>query len=115
MPLMVMFPAFAMPPNMLGPVSLAPLPASPAPAPTDTKVKKEAADPASGTTAGRTPPGAGLPAALVALLRNDDSPFCANEVYSVPPSQPLAAIAEDTPAPEWYAITRGRFVGVVDQ
>ncbi|KAK7046801.1 hypothetical protein R3P38DRAFT_2765559 [Favolaschia claudopus] len=59
-------------------------------------------------------PGAGLPAALVALLR-DAAPFRANEVYSTIPSDPLLAIEEETPAPEWYAIMRGRFVGVVDQ
>ncbi|KAJ6542991.1 hypothetical protein B0H19DRAFT_1077014 [Mycena capillaripes] len=60
-------------------------------------------------------PSAGLPAPLVALLRAEDGPFLANEVFSVTPTQPLEAIKEPVPAPEWYAITRGRFVGVVDQ
>ncbi|KAJ7186915.1 hypothetical protein C8R46DRAFT_1206908 [Mycena filopes] len=60
-------------------------------------------------------PGAGLPAALVALLRDGDGPFLANEVFSVAPSQSLEAVEEEIPADEWYAITRGRFVGVVDQ
>ncbi|KAJ7084880.1 hypothetical protein B0H15DRAFT_951365 [Mycena belliarum] len=64
--------------------------------------------------AARTPAGAGLPAPLVALLRTE-GPYLANEVYSVTPPQPLQAIAEPVPCPEWYAITRGRFVGVVDQ
>ncbi|KAJ6488308.1 hypothetical protein C8R47DRAFT_1216112 [Mycena vitilis] len=60
-------------------------------------------------------PGAGLPAPLVALLRDEAGPFLANEVFSVTPTEPLAAVEEEVPAPEWYAITRGRFVGVVDQ
>ncbi|KAK7033888.1 hypothetical protein R3P38DRAFT_2773193 [Favolaschia claudopus] len=61
-------------------------------------------------------PGAGLPAGLVKLLRSgDEGPFTANEVFSSPPTQPLAAVEEDFPSTEWYAITRGRFVGVVDQ
>ncbi|KAJ7829916.1 hypothetical protein B0H13DRAFT_1916205 [Mycena leptocephala] len=105
MPFMVLVPGFQMPSTMV----TAPMPA-PAP-PADTKVKKDADPPA----AARTPPGAGLPAPLVALLRGEDGPFLANEVFSIAPSQPLAAVPEDTPAPEWYAITRGRFVGVVDQ
>ncbi|KAK6992992.1 hypothetical protein R3P38DRAFT_3224404 [Favolaschia claudopus] len=54
-------------------------------------------------------PGAGLPAGLVKLLRSgDEGPFTANEVFSSPPTQPLAAVEEDFPATEWYAITRGR-------
>ncbi|KAJ7709326.1 hypothetical protein B0H16DRAFT_1745866 [Mycena metata] len=75
--------------------------------------KMDAAAPAAAAT--RTPGGAGLPAALVSLLRGADGPFLANEVFSVPPSQPLDPIEEEVPAPKWYAITRGRFVGVVDQ
>ncbi|KAJ7799668.1 hypothetical protein B0H13DRAFT_1933002 [Mycena leptocephala] len=60
-------------------------------------------------------PGAGLPARLVALLRDEKGPFFANQVFSATPAQPLEAIEEDVPAPEWYAITQGRFVGVVSQ
>jgi hypothetical protein len=60
-------------------------------------------------------PGAGLPARLVALLCDENGPFLANEVFSATPSQPLEPIEEAVPAPEWYAITRGRFVGVVNQ
>ncbi|KAJ7020705.1 hypothetical protein C8F04DRAFT_1274621 [Mycena alexandri] len=48
-------------------------------------------------------------------MRDEEGPFLANEVFSVAPSQPLAPIVEAIPAAEWYAITRGRFVGVVDQ
>ncbi|KAJ7078636.1 hypothetical protein C8R43DRAFT_1143375 [Mycena crocata] len=84
-------------------------PAAPAPAkaPNTTPTDPSAAPP-------RTPPGAGLPAALVALLRTE-GPYLANEVFSTPPTQPLAAVDEPIPAPEWYCITRGRFVGVVNQ
>ncbi|KAJ7938257.1 hypothetical protein B0H13DRAFT_2301822 [Mycena leptocephala] len=60
-------------------------------------------------------PRAGLPTALVALLRDENGPFFANEVFSATPSQALEPIEEAVPAPEWYAITRGRFVGVVNQ
>lgn len=80
-----------------------------APTPKD----KEAVTPPA--PAARVPPGAGLPAPLLALMRSEDGPFTANEVFSVPPAQPLAPVDEEVPAPEWYAITRGRFVGVVDQ
>ncbi|KAJ7106124.1 hypothetical protein C8R43DRAFT_1140612 [Mycena crocata] len=59
-------------------------------------------------------PGAGLPARLQALLRTD-GPFLANEVFSIVPAQELDAVDEEEPAPEWCAITWGRFVGVVDQ
>ncbi|KAJ6487671.1 hypothetical protein C8R45DRAFT_1097567 [Mycena sanguinolenta] len=62
-----------------------------------------------------SPAGAGLPAPLIAPLRGADGPFLANEVFGVPPSEPLAAVEETVAAPEWYAITHGRFVGVVDQ
>jgi hypothetical protein len=105
MPFMVLVPGF----QMSSTVVIAPMPAPASPA--DTKVKKDADPPA----AAHTPPGVGLPAPLVALLRGEDGPFLANEVFSIAPSQPLAAVPEDTPAPKWYAITRGRFVGVVDQ
>ncbi|KAJ7086891.1 hypothetical protein B0H15DRAFT_950398 [Mycena belliarum] len=66
------------------------------------------------TTPTRTPAGAGLPAPLIALLRSE-GPWSANEVYSVTPTEPLTPVEEEVPAPEWYAITHGRFVGVVDQ
>ncbi|KAJ7036486.1 hypothetical protein C8F04DRAFT_1258051 [Mycena alexandri] len=65
--------------------------------------------------AARTPSGAGLPAPLLALMRTEDGPFLANEVFSVPPTQALEPIDEVVPAAEWYAITRGRFIGVVNQ
>ncbi|KAJ7278656.1 hypothetical protein C8J57DRAFT_1502501 [Mycena rebaudengoi] len=58
--------------------------------------------------------GQGLPTLLLPLLRTGP-PYEANTVYRVVPMGPLAAILEPHPAPEWYAITRGRFVGVVDQ
>jgi hypothetical protein len=83
------------------------VPPDPAPAP--------ARAPAAPATPAVAKPGAGLPARLVALLRDEDGPFFANEVFSVPPTQPLQPVEEAVPAPEWYAITRGRFVGVVNQ
>ncbi|KAJ7107314.1 hypothetical protein C8R43DRAFT_963140 [Mycena crocata] len=33
----------------------------------------------------------------------------------VPPTGPLSPVEDITPAPEWYMIACGRFVGVVDQ
>ncbi|KAJ6629903.1 hypothetical protein B0H10DRAFT_2208473 [Mycena sp. CBHHK59/15] len=59
--------------------------------------------------------GAGLPPALLALLRDADGPFFANQVFKAAPAEALAPVEEDVPAPEWYVIFRGRFVGVVDQ
>ncbi|KAJ7138678.1 hypothetical protein C8R43DRAFT_955165 [Mycena crocata] len=59
-------------------------------------------------------PGASLPAPLLALLCSE-GPFLANEVYSVAPAAPLEAVEEEETAPEWYALTRGWFVGVIDQ
>jgi hypothetical protein len=110
MPFMVLVPTFQMSSTMVMPISMA-TPVPPADTkvapPADAKVRKEADPPA----AARTPLGAGLPAALVALLRGEDGPFLTNEVFSIAPSQPLTAVPEDTPAPEWYAITRGRFIG----
>lgn len=79
--------------------------AAPAPAPTAAPATLTIVPPASGT---------GLPALLVPLLRTG-VPFEANMVYRVPPTAPLAAVVKATPAPEWYAITRDHFVGVVDQ
>jgi hypothetical protein len=49
------------------------------------------------------------------MLRGADGPFLTNEVFSAAPTEPLAPIEEAVPTPEWYAITRGHFVGVVDQ
>ncbi|KAJ7774631.1 hypothetical protein DFH07DRAFT_952343 [Mycena maculata] len=98
-------------------------PATPAPAAVVTPAPPTAAPPAPSDTAStpattapalRTPAGTGLPAPLVALLRTA-GPYRANEVYSVVPEEPLGPIDEELAAPEWYAITRGRFVGVVDQ
>ncbi|KAJ7226778.1 hypothetical protein GGX14DRAFT_417350, partial [Mycena pura] len=72
------------------------------------------AAPTAPATVPRVAPGAGLPAPLQALLRTE-GPFLANEVFSVTPTEPLGPIDEPVPAPEWYAITCGRFVGVVNQ
>ncbi|KAJ6503173.1 hypothetical protein C8R47DRAFT_1067282 [Mycena vitilis] len=99
------------------PPSFAP---SVAPVPESASAKSSApAPPAAAPTAPPAPaprnPGAGLPGPLVALLRDESGPFLANEVFSVTPPEPLTAIEEAVAAPEWYAITRGRFVGVVDQ
>ncbi|KAJ7034648.1 hypothetical protein C8F04DRAFT_1182927 [Mycena alexandri] len=93
------FPPFAMPAAALPAVKEAP---------------KEKETPTPSTPAPKIF-GAGLPAPLLTLMRTEEGPFLANEVFSVAPSQPLAAIEEAVPAAEWYAITRGRFVGVVDQ
>lgn len=83
--------------------------------PAHSKEPKEPAPPKEKEPAARTPSGAGLPAPLLALMRTEDGPFLANEVFSVPPTQALEPIDEVVPAAEWYAITRGRFVGVVNQ
>ncbi|KAJ7180033.1 hypothetical protein C8R43DRAFT_941763 [Mycena crocata] len=102
-------------PVIILPISMV-LPGVAAAAPTpDPKVKQEAkADKVPVPPRPVPPPGAGLPRALQALLRTE-GPYAANEVYSVVPLAPLEAIEEDSPAPEWYAIIRGRFVGVVDE
>ncbi|KAJ7749879.1 hypothetical protein B0H16DRAFT_1460909 [Mycena metata] len=107
--ILVPFAGFAMPSLPVAPVA-APPAVKEAVAPKEKDKDKEAA----------TAPvprvfGAGLPAPLLALMRDEEGPFLANEVFSVPPSQPLAPVEEAVPTPEWYAITRGRFVGVVDQ
>ncbi|KAK7033756.1 hypothetical protein R3P38DRAFT_3185518 [Favolaschia claudopus] len=87
--------------------------AAPAPAPKAPKEHKESAPPAPKEK--ETPrPGAGLPDALIQHLRTE-GPYTANEIFITVPTQPLDAVPEATPAPEWYVITRGRFVGVVDQ
>ncbi|KAJ7719394.1 hypothetical protein B0H16DRAFT_1474975 [Mycena metata] len=88
-------------PGQHGPQTPA-VPAAPAPAP-----------------AGVPPPAplaliGGLPAGLHVLLRYG-GPWSANAIYKVVPTAPLSPVEEITPAPEWYAITRGRFVGVIDQ
>ncbi|KAJ7062985.1 hypothetical protein B0H15DRAFT_958741 [Mycena belliarum] len=85
-------------------------PAHLAPSPAPSPVATGPAAPAA-----RTPPGAGLPPQLLAMLRGEEGPFLANEVFKVVPSTALKPVDEPTPAPEWYAITKGRFVGVVDQ
>ncbi|KAJ7164855.1 hypothetical protein C8R43DRAFT_1122734 [Mycena crocata] len=56
----------------------------------------------------------GIPPGLAALLRST-GPWTANVLYSVPPTGPLNPVDEIVPAPEWYCVTRGRFVGVFDQ
>ncbi|KAJ7884950.1 hypothetical protein B0H13DRAFT_2343383 [Mycena leptocephala] len=103
---------FALPAIQVGPAAVAAAPPAPAPA----KAPDGPEGPANTTTATvRVPAGAGLPAPLLAMLRSDDGPFLANEVFMVTPTEPLAPIEEAVPVPEWYAVTRGRFVGVVDQ
>ncbi|KAJ7122480.1 hypothetical protein C8R46DRAFT_1050554 [Mycena filopes] len=93
------------------PAALAPPPAPPAPAP-----KEKPTPPDVKPVVDAKPViGAGLPPALVSLLRGADGPFLANEVFHAAPAEPLEAVDEEEPASEWYAITRGRFVGVVDQ
>ncbi|KAJ7221988.1 hypothetical protein B0H12DRAFT_1234877 [Mycena haematopus] len=99
------------------PAAPAPVPAVPAPVPAAPAPAAAAPAPAAAAPATAAPAAvntAGLPPALVLLLRNT-GPWVANEVYSVTPTGPLSPVAEDVPAPEWYAVTRGRFVGVVDQ
>ncbi|KAJ6455646.1 hypothetical protein C8R47DRAFT_1228143 [Mycena vitilis] len=105
-----MYPAAAAPTSA---PSVAPAPEA-APAKSAPAAPPAAAPPAPAAPAPRNP-GAGLPAPLVALLRDEAGPFLANQVFSVTPPEPLTAIEEEVAAPEWYAITRGRFVGVVDQ
>ncbi|KAJ7161444.1 hypothetical protein C8R43DRAFT_1123889 [Mycena crocata] len=56
----------------------------------------------------------GIPPGLAALLRSS-GPWSANVLYSVAPTGPLAPIDEAEPAPEWYCVSRGRFVGVMNQ
>ncbi|KAJ7697299.1 hypothetical protein B0H16DRAFT_1484813 [Mycena metata] len=82
----------------------------------DKTVKAEKVEKAEAPVAAQCAPvSAGLPAPLVALLRGEDGLFFANEVFGTVPPHALAPVEEETLAPEWYAITRGRFVGVVDQ
>ncbi|KAJ7079042.1 hypothetical protein C8R43DRAFT_965910 [Mycena crocata] len=90
--------------------------AAPAPATVATPAPVPAPAPVPQVTppAPKAAPGTGLPAPLIAMLQSE-APFVANGVYRVTPTEPLVAIDEPIPAPEWYAITRGRFVGVVDQ
>ncbi|KAJ7808838.1 hypothetical protein B0H13DRAFT_1928249 [Mycena leptocephala] len=92
-------------------ITAAPAPAAPT-APASNKAP--ASDKEKVTPPARVP-GAGLPTALMALLRDENGPFLANQVFSATPAQPLAAIEEEVAAPEWYCITRGRFVGVGNQ
>ncbi|KAK7000962.1 hypothetical protein R3P38DRAFT_3217478 [Favolaschia claudopus] len=58
-------------------------------------------------------PSSTLPAPLVEMLRTE-GPYRANEVFSHVPPQPLEPVEEVFPVPEWYTVTRGRFVGVTD-
>ncbi|KAK6974633.1 hypothetical protein R3P38DRAFT_3239290 [Favolaschia claudopus] len=94
---------------------MATLPLPPLPPP-KVKEPKEATPSASKEAVPPAPKDktAGFPAALIELLRSD-GPFLANEVFSVAPTSPLQAIPEDPPAKEWYAVFRGRFVGVFNQ
>ncbi|KAK6977072.1 hypothetical protein R3P38DRAFT_3237869 [Favolaschia claudopus] len=87
--------------------------ALPAPPPPPIKKDKEVAAKEPPKEVPRPAPGAGLPAPLVPHLRTE-GPYQANEVF-VAPAECLAAVEEEDRAPEWYSITRGRFVGVVDQ
>ncbi|KAK6966284.1 hypothetical protein R3P38DRAFT_2816467 [Favolaschia claudopus] len=91
----------------------------PPPAPSTAPKVKENKDAASSAPKEAVAPApkdktAGFPAPLIALLRTD-GPFLANKVFSVAPTSPLQAIPEDPPAKEWYAVFRGRFVGVFSQ
>ncbi|KAJ7774227.1 hypothetical protein DFH07DRAFT_952483 [Mycena maculata] len=96
-------------------MSAAPAETPAATAPPATAALCESTTPAAAAAAAtRTPAGAGLPAPLLALLRTE-GPYDANQVYLVVPTEPLQPIEEEEPAPEWYAVTRGHFVGVVDQ
>ncbi|KAJ6487266.1 hypothetical protein C8R47DRAFT_1216456 [Mycena vitilis] len=107
-----------MAPSFTGfPVAPAPaqMPVAPAPASSTAPAPRAEAASAPPAPAPRTASSAGLPAPLLALLRDADGPLLANEVFSAVPSNSLGPIEETVPAPEWYAITRGRFVGVVDQ
>ncbi|KAJ7021242.1 hypothetical protein C8F04DRAFT_1195722 [Mycena alexandri] len=89
-------------------VSAAPTPAPAAPAPAPAPAAQSDA-PASGAKS--EDKATTVPAAAT----RPPGPFLANEVFSVTPTEPLGPIEEEVAAPEWYAITRGRFVGVVDQ
>ncbi|KAJ7106115.1 hypothetical protein C8R43DRAFT_1140602 [Mycena crocata] len=64
------------------------------------------------------PPALATPAPAAAeaqppLLAPLSAPAC--RPSCVPPTEPLQPIEEAVAAPEWYAITCGHFVGVVDQ
>ncbi|KAJ7447994.1 hypothetical protein FB451DRAFT_1411556 [Mycena latifolia] len=56
----------------------------------------------------------GIPPGLASLLRWT-GPWSTNIIYSVAPTGPLVPIDEPIPTPEWYCITCGHFVGVIDQ
>ncbi|KAJ7868662.1 hypothetical protein B0H13DRAFT_1896993 [Mycena leptocephala] len=101
--------AFPIAPNISTICAPAPAASSPATPPMAANAAK------SGPAAPPKSAGAGLPSALLALLRDSDGPFFANQVFKAPPAESLAPVEEEVPAPEWYAIFRGRFVGVVDQ
>ncbi|KAJ7029510.1 hypothetical protein C8F04DRAFT_1187723 [Mycena alexandri] len=93
------------------------LPAAPPAAPAPAAAAAAAPAPAAARLAPH-PSRAGKPLGwelAVLTLCGRKGPFLANEVFSIAPPQPLEAVKEEVPAPEWYAITRGRFVGVVDQ
>ncbi|KAK7027568.1 hypothetical protein R3P38DRAFT_2776486 [Favolaschia claudopus] len=95
----------------------APFPIYGAPAPPskakEPKEPKESVPAAKEKENARPTPGAGLPPALIEHLRTE-GPYTANQAFVVVPSQPLTAIEEATPSAEWYAVTRGRFVGVLN-
>ncbi|KAJ7020483.1 hypothetical protein C8F04DRAFT_1275022 [Mycena alexandri] len=98
-PFAVMMPCFALPTAAFAGFPAAPAPTSPSPL-----AAAAAAPPPTPSTA--PPP---------APARPPPGPFFANEVFSAPPAEPLSPVEEAVAAAEWYAITRGRFVGVVDQ
>ncbi|KAJ7149520.1 hypothetical protein C8R43DRAFT_1128515 [Mycena crocata] len=56
----------------------------------------------------------GIPPGLAKLVRSK-GPWTANVIYSVAPDGDLAPIEEITPAPEWYCVIRGHFVGIFNQ
>ncbi|KAJ7032394.1 hypothetical protein C8F04DRAFT_1185037 [Mycena alexandri] len=67
-----------------------------------------------GADIGPAPIVAGIPQGLAVMLRHT-APWSANVLYSVVPSGTLTPVDEVEPAPEWYVVYRGRFVGVMDQ
>ncbi|KAJ6552189.1 hypothetical protein DFH09DRAFT_1085980 [Mycena vulgaris] len=61
------------------------------------------------------PAPAPAPAPLQAVVNIPNPQYRHWNPRCVAPTGPLAPVDEPVPAPEWYCITRGRFVGVIDQ
>ncbi|KAK6984032.1 hypothetical protein R3P38DRAFT_3232844 [Favolaschia claudopus] len=77
------------------------------------KETKEPATAAKEKEAARPAPGAGLPPALVEHLRTE-GPYNRQPGLRRCPHRAPHRREEATPSPEWYAVTRGRFVGVLN-